>query len=67
MTPATAAVDDDSRWYGIWCAGLDGFDVAEVLARYHPRLPVLCMSGYVSEATRESPFEGAVHSEAVHG
>ena len=29
--------------------GLDGFDVAEVLARHHHRLPVLCMSGYVSE------------------
>jgi DNA-binding NtrC family response regulator len=29
--------------------GLDGFDVVEVLARYHPRLPVLCMSGYVSD------------------
>jgi DNA-binding NtrC family response regulator len=29
--------------------GLDGFDVAEVLARHHPHLPVLCMSGYVSD------------------
>ncbi|HKT58764.1 MAG TPA: response regulator, partial [Gemmatimonadales bacterium] len=54
--------------------GIDGFDVVEVLARYQPTLPVLCMSGYVAQlsATRRlsvpfihKPFTPETLCEAV--
>jgi CheY-like chemotaxis protein len=54
--------------------GIDGFDVAEVLAQHQPSLPVLCMSGYVAQlhATRQlgvafiqKPFTAKVLCEAV--
>jgi DNA-binding NtrC family response regulator len=33
--------------------GLDGFDVVEVLALHRPHLPVLCMSGNVSQLAQD--------------
>ena len=54
--------------------GIDGFDVVEVLARHHPHLPVLCMSGYVSQLNADrqvtvplihKPFTAEVLREAV--
>ena len=54
--------------------GIDGFDVVEVLTRHHPRLPVLCMSGFVSQLNADrhvpvplihKPFTAGVLREAV--
>ena len=56
--------------------GIDGFDVAEVLATHLPTLPVLCMSGYVDphNADRrvtapfiQKPFTAEALLEAVTG
>jgi DNA-binding NtrC family response regulator len=54
--------------------GIDGFDVVEVLARHHPELPVLCMSGYGAELNADGkltvplihkPFTPEALSDAV--